>query len=162
MATRLETGTTRFNKRSDLEVVATGVIDAPRELVWDASTNPEHLPEWLYGPEGWGMTVCEVDLRPGGAWHYVWRGPDGSEMEMRGVYREVEPPQLLASTEEWGGDWPETVNTLVLTENEGLTTMTNAVLYPSKEARDNALATGMEEGWAASWKRLDEYLQAIK
>ena len=162
MATKTEVGTTRFEMRSESEIVAAGTIDAPRELVWDAWTNPEHVPNWLLGPDGWSMPVCAIDLRPGGLWHYIWRGPDGAHMEMQGTYREVERPHRLVYTESWGDDWPETVNTLVLTEMAGTTTMTHAVLYPSKSDRDAALATGMEEGWAASWKRLDEYLQGIK
>jgi uncharacterized protein YndB with AHSA1/START domain len=107
------------------------------------------------------MPVCEIDLRPGGAWHWVWRGPDGTEMEMRGVYREVTPPERLVNTEEWGGDWPETLTTLVLTEEDGKTTISTTVLYPSKEAREAAIGTGMKEGWSASYDRLDEYLRTV-
>src|SRR6266403_1508909 len=131
---------------TDREILMTRVFDAPRHLVFDVWTKPEHLSHWLLGPEGWTMPVCEVDLRPGGAWHFVWRRADGTEMEMRGVYREVAPPERVVSTESWGGDWPETLNTLVLSEENGKTTLTNTVLYPSKEARDNALKTGMTEG----------------
>lgn len=85
------------------------------------------------------MPVCEIDLRPGGAWHFLWRRSDGAEMEMRGGYREVKPPERLVSTESWGGNWPETLNTLLLSEQNGKTTVTNTVLYPSKQARDAAL-----------------------
>jgi uncharacterized protein YndB with AHSA1/START domain len=141
--------------------VATRVLDAPRRLVFDALTSPEHVPHWLLGPEGWTMPVCEIDLRPGGEWHFVWRGPDGTEMEMRGVYREIVPPERVVNTESWGGEWPETLNTVVLSEEEGKTTLTSTVLYPSKEARDAALATGMEEGWSASYERLDGYLRTM-
>lgn len=153
-------GKTTFTTPSDREVVATRVINAPRTLVWEAWTNPEHVPHWMTGPEGMTMPVCEIDLRVGGEWHFVWRQPDGSEMEMRGVYREIVPPERLVNTESWGGDWPETLNTLVLTEEDGKTTMVCTVLYPSKEARDKALATGMKEGWAQSYDRLDEHLRA--
>lgn len=153
-------GKTTFTTPSDREVVATRVVNAPRTLVWEAWTNPEHVPHWMTGPEGMTMPVCEIDLRVGGEWHFVWRQPDGSEMEMRGVYREIVPPERLVNTESWGGDWPETLNTLVLTEEDGKTTMVCTVLYPSKEARDKALATGMKEGWAQSYDRLDEHLRA--
>ena len=84
----------------------THVVDAPRALVFEAHTSPEHVPHWLTGPEGWTMPVCEIDLRPGGEWHFVWRRDDGSEMDMRGEYREVEPPARLVNTESWGADWP--------------------------------------------------------
>jgi uncharacterized protein YndB with AHSA1/START domain len=159
MTTANKVGTTTFTTPSDREIAATRVVDAPRSLVWETHTNPDHLRNWLLGPEGWTLPVCEIDLRPGGAWHFVWRGPDGTEMEMRGEYREVTPPERLVQTESWGGDWPETINTLVLTEEDGKTTITQTVLYPSKEAREAALGTGMKEGWSASYDRLDDYLR---
>ena len=158
MTTANKAGETTFTTPSDREILGTRVVDAPRELVWEAWTNPEHVPNWLLGPDGWTMPVCEIDLRPGGAWHFVWRRSDGTEMEMRGEYREVEPPERLVHTESWGGDWPETLNTLILSEEDGKTTMAQTVLYPSKEARDAALATGMKDGASVSFERLDEYL----
>ena len=161
MDTTSEFGLTTFTTPTDREIVMTRVFDAPRKLVWEAWTSPEHLPHWMLGPPGWTMPVCEVDLRPGGSWHFVWRKADGAEMAMRGVYREVVPPERLVSTESWGGDWPETLNTLLLVEEDGRTTMTLTVLYPSKEARDAALQTGMKEGMNATFVRLDEYLRTM-
>jgi uncharacterized protein YndB with AHSA1/START domain len=152
---------TTFTTPSDREIAMTRVFDAPRRLVFEAWTNPEHLPNWMLGPPGWTMPVCEMDLRPGGAWHYVWRKSDGSEMEMRGQYREIVPPERLVSTESWGGDWPETINTVTLTEENGKTTMTLTILYPSQEARDAVLKTGMKEGVSLSFDRLAEYLRTI-
>jgi len=146
---------------TDREIVMTRVLDAPRQLVFDAWSNPKHVPRWMLGPEGWTMPICEIDLRPGGEWHFVWRKSDGAEMGMRGVYREIKPPDRLVSTESWGGDWPETLNTLVLTEQNGKTTITNTVLYPSKQARDAALKTGMKEGVAQSFDRLEKYLMSL-
>src|SRR5437764_5379736 len=131
----------RVTTPSDVEVLITRSVAAPATLVFEAWTSPEHLPRWMLGPEGWTMPICEVDLRPGGAWHFAWRRPDGAEMAMRGEYREVAPPGRLVSTESWGGDWPETLNTLVLAEEDGRTTITQAILYPTKEARDAALGT---------------------
>lgn len=154
-------GSTTFTTPSDREIVATRVVKASRELVWACHTRPEHVSKWMLGPEGWTMPVCEIDLRPGGTWHWVWRREDGTEMEMRGVYKEVVPPERLVNTEAWGGDWPETLNTLVLTEEDGKTTIQTTVLYPSKEARVRALGTGMEDGWSVSYDRLDEYLRTI-
>src|SRR5687768_14342672 len=161
MATANKVGSTTFTTPSDREVVMTRVFDAPRSLVWEAWTNPEHVPQWLLGPEGWTMPVCEIDLRPGGEWHFVWRRTGGTEMEMRGEYREITPPERLVCTESWGGDWPETLNTLILTEEDGKTTMTQTVLYPSKDARDAALGTGMEEGASQSFDRLAEHLRTM-
>jgi uncharacterized protein YndB with AHSA1/START domain len=140
----------------------TRVFDAPRRLVFEAYTNPKHLPHWMLGPDGWTMPVCEIDLRPGGVWKFAWRKSDGTVMEMQGVYREVKPPERLVNTESWGADWPETINTLVLTEKDGKTTITQTVLYPSKQARDAALQTGMKEGVISSFDRLADYLRTVE
>ena len=154
-------GTTAYSTPSDREVRATRIFDAPRTLVWDAHTKPEHVSQWMLGPEGWTMPVCEIELRPGGEWHYVWRKADGSEMDMRGVFKEIRPPERLVSTESWGEDWPETINTLAFTEKDGRTTLVATVLYPSREERDRALGTGMKEGWSISFDRLDVHLQGM-
>ena len=147
-----------FTTPSDSEIVMTRVIDAPRPLVFAAWTTPEQVRQWMLGPDGWTMPVCEIDLRPGGAWRFVWRRADGTEMAMRGVYRDVAPPERLVATESWGGDWPETVNTVTFSEQGGKTTITQTVRYPSAEARDAALKTGMKEGVAKSFDRLADYL----
>jgi uncharacterized protein YndB with AHSA1/START domain len=115
----------------------------------------------MLGPEGMSMPVCELDLRPGGAWHYEWRSPDGSTMEMNGVIREVVPGEKIVQTENWGGDFAEALNTMVLTENNGRTTVKTTVLYPSKRDREAALATGMKEGWSESYDRLEHYLRKV-
>jgi uncharacterized protein YndB with AHSA1/START domain len=135
-------------------LVITRAFEAPRRLVFEAWTKPEHLRQWMLGPSGWTMPVCEGDLRPGGRWHRVWRHASGEEMEMRGEYREIVPPEKVVSTESWGGDWPATLNTLVLSEKGGQTTATLTLLYPSVAARDAALKTGMEEGVSQSFDRL--------
>jgi uncharacterized protein YndB with AHSA1/START domain len=153
-------GETTFTTPSDREIVMTRVFDAPRALVFDAFTNPEHLPHW-FGPRGWTLPVCEIDLRPGGSWRFALRGPDGTEMGMRGVYQEIAPPERLVSTESFD-DYPgETLNTLVLSEEDGKTTYTVTVLYPSKEVRDAVLESGMQEGASESFDRLAEYLKAL-
>jgi uncharacterized protein YndB with AHSA1/START domain len=146
---------------SDTEIAIARVFDAPRRVVFEAWTNPKHLPRWLLGPDGWTMPVCEIDLRPGGAWHFVWSRANGTEMGMHGVYREIVPPERLVATESWGGDWPETLTTLVLSEENGKTTITQTILYPSKEARDAALKTGMNDGVSRSFDRLEEYLHTV-
>ena len=162
MAAQARVGETTYTTPSDRELVTTRAFDAPRDLVWEAWTSPEHLPNWLLGPEGWTMPVCESDLRVGGAWHFVWQSDaDGSEMGMTCEYKEIAPPERLVSTQSWGGDWPETLNTLVFTEEDGLTVMTQTILYPSQEARDAALATGMQQGMDAGFSRLDAYLETL-
>jgi uncharacterized protein YndB with AHSA1/START domain len=146
---------------TDRELVLTRVFDAPRALVFEVYTSPEHLPHWMLGPPGWTMPVCEIDLRVGGVWHCAWRHSDGNMMEIRGVYKEVVPPERVVSTESWGGDWPETVNTVVFTEKDGRTTLSLTILYPSKEARDAAVQTGMTKGVNMSYDRLASRLETM-
>jgi uncharacterized protein YndB with AHSA1/START domain len=161
MARTSNVGTTTLTTPSDQEILMTRVVDAPRQLVLAAFTDPKHVPHWMLGPDGWTMPVCEVDLRPGGGWHFVWRRSDGTEMEMRGVYQEIVPPERLVETESWGEDWPETLNTLVLTEENGVTTIRQSMLFPSIEARDAAIKTGMADGASVSYDRLERYLQNL-
>ncbi|MEQ1694136.1 MAG: SRPBCC family protein, partial [Gemmatimonas sp.] len=146
---------------NDVDVVATRVFDAPRHVIFDAWTKPEHVPHWMTGPEGWTMPVCEIDLRVGGQWHFVWRRANGTEMSMVGTYLEVVPPERLVATESWGADWPETINTVVLTESEGRTLMTMTITYPSKADRERALATGGVSGMELSYARLDAYTRTV-
>ncbi|HEX8273850.1 MAG TPA: SRPBCC family protein [Longimicrobiaceae bacterium] len=146
---------------SGLEVTITRVFDAPRTRLWAMWTDPAHVPHWMLGPDGWTMPVCEIDLRPGGSWRFAWRRADGTGMEMSGEFLEVEPPLRLVQTERWGGDWPETTNTLLLDEADGRTTMTHTMLFPSREARDAALGTGMNDGTTVSFDRLDDYLLTL-
>ena len=161
MATATKPGVTSYTTPTDREVVVTRVVDAPRRLVFAAWTDPTHIPNWLLGPAGWTMPVCELDLRPGGAWRYVWRKSDGSELTMGGLVREVMPPERLVTTERWGPEWPETVNTLTLLESGGRTTITLTITYPSKAARDAALETGMKGGMDESFARLDRLVRTL-
>ena len=154
-------GDTTFTTPSDRELTATRVFDGTRDQLWRAHTDPKHVTRWMLGPDGNSMPVCEIDLRRGGKWHFEWRGPDG-DMEMDGEYREIKAPERLVNTERWGADWPETISTLVLTEEDGQTRLTCTVEYPSREAREKARGTGMERGWSQSYDRLDEYLPNIK
>jgi uncharacterized protein YndB with AHSA1/START domain len=161
MVTIARTGVTTYTTPSDKEIVVTRVVDAPRRLVFDAWTDPRHIPQWMTGPDGWTMPVCEIELRPGGSWRYVWRKDDGSEMAMSGAVKEVSAPERLVTTESWGPEWPETLNTLVLTEAGGRTTITLTILYPSKQARDAALRTGMKAGMDQSLARLETVLPTL-
>lgn len=161
MITNARTGVTEYSTPTDREVVITRVVNAPRRVVWEAWTNATHVPRWMTGPAGWSMPVCEIDLRPGGSWHFVWRKADGSEMAMTGKYRELVPPEKIVHTESWGPEWPETTNTLVLTESAGQTTMTLTITYPSREARDAALQTGMKDGMEQTYANLDVLLETL-
>ncbi len=148
---------------TEREIAMTRVFDAPRRLVFDAHTKPELLKRWLLGPDGWSLPVCEIDLRVGGRFRYVWRRDDGQEMGMGGVYREIVPPDRLVTTELFDEDWTggETLNTLVLAEQDGKTTLTVTTRYASREARDAALESGMEQGIEVSYDRLAALLEEI-
>jgi uncharacterized protein YndB with AHSA1/START domain len=157
-----KTGETTFTTPSDREFCAIRAFDAPRELVWEAYTEPRHLQEWMGGYEGWEWVTCEVDLRPGGAYRFEWRKDDGSELAISGVHQVVEPPERLVTTESWGPGWPEALNTLLFVEEDGITTLSVNVLYPSQEARDAAIATGMSDGMSVSLDRLDRVLAGLR
>jgi uncharacterized protein YndB with AHSA1/START domain len=160
MKSGVSTGVTTYTTPSDVEVVLTRVVNAPRPLVFAAWTEPRHLQRWLTGPEGWTMPICEIDLRPGGRWRYVYRKASGTEMTLTGTVLEVVPSERLVTTESWGREWPETVNTLVLTESEGRTTIALTITYVSKQARDAALDTGAMDGMNHAFELLDELLDA--
>jgi uncharacterized protein YndB with AHSA1/START domain len=145
---------------TDRDILVTRVFDAPRRLVFDWHTKPELVKRWLLGPPGWTMPVCEIDLRVGGRYRYVWRNADGAEMGMGGVHREIVVPDRIVATQLFDQDWTggETVGTLVLTEHGGKTTLTNTILYSSRQARDGALRTGMTDGMEAGYARLADLL----
>jgi uncharacterized protein YndB with AHSA1/START domain len=149
---------------SDREVVFTRAFDAPRELVFEAWTNPEHVRHW-WGLRESTMLLCEADVRQGGSWRYVTTAEDGAEVPFTGVYQEVTPPERLVYTEMYdvepfnSGD--PAVNTATFTQEEGGTLVTVTTVYPSKEVRDFALSTGMEAGAAESYDRLAEHLTTL-
>lgn len=155
---------------SDLEISITRNFDAPREIVWEAMSKPEFLKRWLFGPPGWSMTICEDDLRVGGKFRWGWDGPDGQKMLMHGVYSEVVPPiagggggkMVRSETFEMGCLPQAGVQHCVLTLTDLGTRKTAfkvVIKYPSKQARDGALASGMEHGMAAGYDRLEAMLQ---
>lgn len=157
-----DSGTLKIMARSDREIVMTRVFDAPRSMVFDACTKPELVKRWLLGPDGWSMPVCEIDLRVGGTYRYVWRRDrDGTEMGMGGVYREIVAPERIVATEKFDESWypGEAVGTLVLVEQSGKTTLTQTMLYESRESRDAVLKSPMESGVAASYDRLADLLE---
>jgi len=145
---------------NDFDVVCTRVFAAPARLVFDCHTRPELVRRWLLGPPGWSMPVCEIDLRPGGRFRYLWRNDEtGKEFALGGTYREIEAPRRLVCTEAFeDGDMPEALTTTVFTESDGRTTMTLTISYASRAHRDAALATGMTGGMGQSYDRLDGVL----
>jgi uncharacterized protein YndB with AHSA1/START domain len=153
-------GELKVTTPSDREIALIRVFDAPRSLVFDALTKPELVKRWLGVFGGWSMVVCEIDLKLGGAYRYVWHGPDGSKMGMRGVYREIVVPERIVSTESFDEAWYEgdAVGTVVLVEQGGKTTLTTTVRYASREVRDAVLKSPMEKGVAAGYDKLAELL----
>lgn len=158
------TNTLQVTTPSDREIVMTRAFDAPRELVFEAWTKPEHVRHW-WGWRSSTMILCEAEVRPGGSWRYVTREESGVEVPFTGVYREVTPPERVVYTEIYDvepfnrGD--PAVNTVTFTEEEGRTIVTSTTVYPSKEVRDYVLGTGMEGGAAESLDRLAEHLKTL-
>ena len=153
--------TLHMSMPSDREIVMTRVFDAPRRLVFDALTKPELLERW-YGPEGWSLVVCEIDLRVGGAWRFVNRHPRG-EAAFHGEYLELDPPGRIVFTEIFE-DFPDMVSVVTseLTEEAGLTRLTATVRYPSKEVRDMVVGSGMSQGAGVSYDRLEDLLSRLQ
>jgi len=158
----MSTAAVKVSTPTDCEILITRTFNAPRELVWKTLSNPELLKRWLFGPPGWTMTTCEEDQRPGGAFRWAWNGPDGAEMVMSGVYQEVVPPERVVRTEKFefgcAPQGSEQVSTMMLAEQNDKTLLTLSIIYPSKEARDGALQSGMDRGLEAGYERLEQIL----
>lgn len=160
-------GELTINQPSDLEVELVRTFAAPRELVFRAFTEPELLEQWMLGPGGWTMPVCEVDLRVGGGYRQVWRKSGAPDMGLTGEYLEVTPPERLVATELFDDDWTggRTTVTTTFDDRAGSTPPTTRVVtlvkYSSEEARNAAVRTGMAEGMEAGFKRLDDLLEHL-
>ena len=148
---------------SDTDIVLTRYFNAPRELVFEAHTKPEHVRRW-FGLRSSTLSECAIDLRVGGAYRFVIREADGSEMPIKGEYREITPPERLVYTEifeqfeEFGG---APLVTLVLEDAGGRTKVTSTTQYDSKEIRDAVVGSGMEGGAAETYDRLEELLAEL-
>lgn len=146
---------TTYATPSDRELVITRTFDAPRALVWTAFTDPKHLPHWHTGPDGFTMPACEIDLRPGGSWRYVWRNAHGREFTATGTYREVEPPHRIVAVTQVDG--AEQTNTTTFTEESGRTTVVVSIRFASQASRDRGLPYA-KVGTESNYARLDAYL----
>jgi uncharacterized protein YndB with AHSA1/START domain len=163
-STVANSNTFKVTTPSDREIVLTRLFDAPRHLVFEAMSKPEHIKQWWGNlGAGYSVPVCEVDLRVGGKWRFANRTPKGELAVFYGVYREVAPPERVVFTEIFE-PFPdaESVVTSVLTEEQGKTRLTATCLYPSVEVRDMVLKTGMEKGAALSYDRLDEVAARLR
>jgi uncharacterized protein YndB with AHSA1/START domain len=148
---------------SDTTIRLTRLFDAPRHLVFEAMTKPEHIRRW-WGclGEGYSVPVCEVDLRPGGKWRFVNRHPNG-EVTFRGIYCEIAPPDRLVFTEVME-PFPEPGSTVTatFTDEGGKTRLVVLAEYPTQEVRDMVLSSGMERGAAISYDRLEEVARELQ
>ena len=152
----------KVTAKGDREFVITRTFAAPRALVFDAFSKPEMVKQWLNGPPGWTLSVCEIDLRVGGKYRYVWSNSAGADkgLGMGGVYKEVKRPERIVNTEKFEPAWyaGEALSTMVLTEEKGITLMTITARYGSKKTRDGILASPMEGGLEFSYQELDALL----
>jgi uncharacterized protein YndB with AHSA1/START domain len=145
---------------SDREVAMSRVFDAPRKLVFDAYTKPELVTRWLGVFGGWKFRECTIDLRVGGKYRYLWDGPNGATLGIRGSFLEIVPNERLVTTESFDPpfDQGEVTATVTFAERAGKTTLTITVLAPSKEVRDGMLKSGMTDGVTAGFDTLDGIL----
>lgn len=165
MAGRSSRGDFQVTTPSELEIVLTRTFDAPARLVWEASTRTDLIPRWYCCMEGFTMPVCESDLRVGGAWRFVTRGPDGTEYPMCGVYREIEEGKRIVQTERYDVapfNQFEAIVTMTLEEKNGKTILRSHILHATKMARDGHLQSGMEEGAGLAYGRLEEVAQSLR
>jgi uncharacterized protein YndB with AHSA1/START domain len=141
---------------SDREICVTRRFDAPRDLVFECHTKPELVRKWLLGPPGWSMPVCEIDLRAGGRYRYVWRNDDGREFGVQGEFREISAPQQIVNVETMEGVPGEALCAMTFETSNGGTVLTLTMRFDSQELRDGALESGMTHGMSMSYDRLDE------
>ncbi|MEP0746923.1 MULTISPECIES: SRPBCC domain-containing protein [unclassified Coleofasciculus] len=152
--------------QSDREIVITRVFNAPRELVFKAWTDPEHVAQW-WGPKGFTTKVTELDLCPGGKSRYVMIGPDGTEYPGKGVFREVVPLERIVTTDEFDEGFETVVNadlpkgmvmTVLFEDLDGKTKLTLCIVHESAEDRRKHEEMGVIGGWNSSFDCLDEFL----
>ena len=146
---------------NDTDLVVTRSFAASRELLFDCHTKPELVRRWMLGPDGWTMPVCEIDLRRGGKFRYVWRKPGAPDLHMSGEFREIAPPSRIVHVERFDEDWAggeEAVVTTLFEEKGGRTTMHMTIRFSSKEVREAAMATGMTDGMNTGYDRLEHIL----
>lgn len=145
-----------FTPEGERDIVIGRTFPAPPARVFQALTTPADIRRWALGPPGHSFVTCENDPRPGGAIHYVWRQPDGTEMGLRGTYSEVEAPRHMVHTERFDVDWTggETTVTSRLDPVPGGTRLTTTIRYQTGQGRDGAAGSGMREGIGMSYDRL--------
>jgi uncharacterized protein YndB with AHSA1/START domain len=146
------------------ETIMTRTFNAPRDLVFKAHSSCEHVSKW-WGPRRHSFASCEMDFVEGGAWRYVLRDADGSEYPFKGEFLEIQAPERLTWTFIFDVEpfnEHEGVETMIFSEDDGQTTLTVTSVYPSIEIRDAVVSTGMVEGAAETYERLEEYAVTLR
>jgi uncharacterized protein YndB with AHSA1/START domain len=145
---------------SDREISMTRVFNAPASVLFDVWTKPEHVRKW-YGVRQTTVTVCDIDLRVGGAWRWVVTR-NGMEVAFSGVFREIDPPRRLQRTEVFEAmPGAESLVTLTFDEKDGQTTLTLNMFFPSKQDRDGTLKSGMELGIKECFQKIDDLVATL-
>lgn len=152
--------TAKVTTPSEREIVITRAFDAPRTVVFEAWTKAEHVAQW-WDPSGAPLAVCEIDLRPGGAFRFVNGGPDGMKHPFTGVYREIATPVRLVFTTRISPSGVESVGTLLFSEHDGMTTLTMTIECQSRADRAALLEMRIDVGTTRTLDKLDEYLGTI-
>jgi uncharacterized protein YndB with AHSA1/START domain len=161
--TNSTTSETTFTQISELEFVMSRVFNAPRDLVFEACSQPRHMGHW-WGPRGYTLTTCDMDVRPGGSYRFVQRAPDGNSYAFHGTYQEVAPPERLVMTQIFD-PYPmsELLVSLAFEDlGDGRTRLVDTMRFDSIESRDGSLSAGMESGARESYERLGEYLRELR
>jgi len=154
---------TSMDRTSDREIVIKRTFRAPAEIVFDAFTKPEHVRRW-WAPKSRGVTLveCDADVRPGGAYRYVLARGKAERFAFSGKYLEIARPTRLVYTESFEPMPGEAVVTVSFEERDGSTTLVSHELYPSKEALDAALSSGMEDGMRETFEQLEELVASLR
>ena len=153
----------KVEARGDNELVISRTFDAPVQMVFDAHTKPDLVRQWLLGPDGWTMPVCEIDLRVGGKYRYTWKKEKtGDLMGLGGEFMEVATPNRYVATEKFDQSWypGDAISTTTFEDRNGKTAFQNVMKYDSREAREAVLASPMEEGLTVGYDRLENLLNS--
>ena len=157
------TKTLSVSTPSELEIAVEREFDAPVDLVFDCYTKPELVRRWLSGPDDWSLAVCEIDLRVGGKYRYVWAGPEEQRMGMDGLFHEIKSPEALVATEHFDDDFGmgKMLSSIAFLAEGDRTRMRQSILFESRAQRDAAVETGMTDGMGMSFSALDALLSEL-
>lgn len=155
-------------EQTDTEVIISRIYDAPRDLVFEMFKNPEYVAQW-WGPTTWPVTVCTIDFRPGGTWHYCMSGPDGQEAWGKAVYQAIDEPNSIVYQDSFSDamgnenrELPQAIVTVTFEDDDGMTKLTFRTAYESSQDRQKVVDMGMIEGVRDTWNQLDRLLARLQ